>query len=124
MDKRLEAMEDEIGDIARTYHEIITAHEAAIEAARQECDAKIQAKQQERDALALTIKLKGFPKKLVTEHTTCSFCGELMRPFQTVDGDGNPRKIWACQNGSLSVKHDLVIVQDSNDIADQTTALS
>jgi hypothetical protein len=61
--------------------------------------------QKERDAAALTEKLKAFPAKLVEGHKFCSVCKSAMRPFETVDG-----KFWACQVGSLQITHDLVQV--------------
>jgi hypothetical protein len=66
---------------------------------------KVETLQKERDAAALTEKLKAFPAKLVEGHKFCSVCKSAMRPFETVDG-----KFWACQVGSLQITHDLVQV--------------
>jgi DNA repair exonuclease SbcCD ATPase subunit len=72
---------------------------------KNEHQLKVETLQKERDAAALTEKLKSFPAKLVEGHKFCSVCKSAMRPFETVDG-----KFWACQVGSLQITHDLVQV--------------
>jgi hypothetical protein len=66
--------------------------------------------QAERSAVALAIKLKGYPDKLVKEHKTCSVCGADMRPFMIAQGE-TVKKLWACAAGNLSELHDLVTVE-------------
>jgi len=74
------------------------------EHARDELINKLSA---ERDEAALKEKLKGFPTELVENHKTCAVCGELMRPFQYMEGE-TIVKAWACRVGSLQENHDLI----------------
>lgn len=110
MNKEFEEKEQEIKSIRDEYSGIIADLEARLERAKRTRDEKVAQLQQERDAIALELKLKEFPTKLVQEHATCSVCGGLMRPFKTADQEGKVRKYWACQNGSLQDTHDLVVV--------------
>lgn len=78
---------------------------AEMDQKRNEHYRKVGELQQERDAVALEEKLKGFPQHLTEGHKFCSVCGGAMRPFETAEG-----KSWACQNGNLQIGHDLVKV--------------
>ena len=85
--------------------------DAERERATKEWGEKTTKLQAERDALALEIKLKEYPAKLVKSHKTCTVCGADMRPFKTADAEGNVTKLWACATGNLSETHDLVKVE-------------
>lgn len=82
---------DQLDQLTRARDETITKH------------------QQERDEAALQEKLKQFPAELVNNHKTCSVCGEIMRPYQFMEGD-KIVKAWACRFGSLQGDHDLIRV--------------
>lgn len=73
----------------------------SIQMEKEKCDQTVISLQQERDKIALSEKLNGFPPELVEKHKNC-MCGAEMRPFQFADG----RKAWGCQNGEE--KHDWI----------------
>lgn len=106
------AKEQEIEDARANYDQIITDLETKLKAAKLERDGKVSTLQQERDAIALKIKLQDYPARLVKKHKTCSVCGGQMRPFNITQGE-ELKKIWACQNGNLTDAHDLVYVDVS-----------
>lgn len=78
-----------------------------LDALTRQRDETIAKHQQERDEAALQEKLKQFPAELVNNHKTCSVCGEVMRPYQFMEGE-KIVKAWACRSGSLQGDHDLI----------------
>lgn len=111
MSDRIKQIEFEVQEAEREYNATAERLENELQAARKLRDNTIAALMAERDQLALEIKLKEFPKKLVKEHKVCSICGEQMRPFKIANKEGTILKYWACSHGNLQDTHDLIPVE-------------
>jgi transposase len=108
-------------DLAAKFEQALQGYETAMlelearqqqerEATAAEWSAKVEAAQAARDKFALEIKLKEYPKALIEEHSTCSVCGAVMRPFKIAEGE-KVVKLWACSAGNRSETHDLIRVE-------------
>lgn len=108
--KDIQQYDAEILQVEKDYWAELARLDAEREKVTKAWETRTNKLQAERSAVALAIKLKGYPDKLVKEHKTCSVCGADMRPFTIAQGE-QIKKLWACAAGNLSNSHDLVAVE-------------
>lgn len=105
--EKIQQKNDEIEKTAKDFEVVRAQKLAELDALQRECDLRVSKLQLERDMIALEEKLKGYPQKLIKEHTTCTVCGALMRPQQYIENE-QIKKAWMCQTAQPN--HDLIVV--------------